>query len=80
MIFALLVQAEYNMVCKAVGTEPDHGLTEPHLLRVYTELNLGNIEQDFVLMGLELPEGESAEEGVPPVGGAAEAAAQPASA
>eukprot|EP01048_Picozoa_sp_COSAG05_P029809 COSAG05_NODE_10011_length_588_cov_0.957055_2_plen_67_part_01 len=42
------------MVCKAVGTEPDHGLTEPHLLRVYTELNLGNIEQDFVLMGLEL--------------------------
>ena len=73
-----LVQTEYNMVCKAVGTEPDHGLTEPHLLRVYTELILGNIEQDFVLMGLEL--GECAEEGVPPVAGAAEAAPEPASA
>ena len=40
-------------------------MDEAGLLRVYTDMALGSIEDDFVAMGLALPT-SSAEEGVPP--------------
>ena len=56
------------------------GINEEQLLAVYVEMKMGNIEQDFVLMGLPdpgaepeavaaeaaEPEPEPSEEGVPP--------------
>ena len=39
------------------------GMDEAGLLRIYTDLGLGSIEDDFAAMGLALP---AAEEGVPP--------------
>ena len=58
------------------------GINEEQLLAVYVDMNMGNLEQDFVLMGLPdpplepeevaqeepepQPEPAPAEEGVPP--------------
>ena len=54
-----------RQVCEAVQANVDEGMDEAGLLRVYTDMALGSIEDDFVAMGLALPT-SSAEEGVPP--------------
>jgi Ca2+-binding EF-hand superfamily protein len=65
-----LSAGDYHKVCEMVGTSPDVGLREHELLQIYTRLNLGNIDEDFAKMGLELkaePEPAATEEGVPPL-------------
>lgn len=52
---ATMTEADYLVYCQKVRADPAVGLTEPHLLKVYCELNLGNLDQDWVKMGLNQP-------------------------
>lgn len=43
---------DYAMVCRLAGCDPARGLSAAGLLRVYTDLDLGDVREDFELLGL----------------------------
>ena len=48
----VLSNADYTMVVQAAGCDPASGLSEAGLLRVYTDLKLGNVDTDYKALGL----------------------------
>eukprot|EP01052_Picozoa_sp_SAG31_P022300 SAG31_NODE_1768_length_7313_cov_3.691295_4_plen_960_part_00 len=47
-----LSEPDYAMVCSAAGCDAQIGLTKAGLLRVYTDLRLGNVDKDHKALGL----------------------------
>lgn len=52
---ANMTEGQYLSLCQRVGADPPTGLTQAHLLQVYCALNLGNLDQDWLRMGLNQP-------------------------
>lgn len=48
-----LSEEMYAQVCKKAGCNPAVGLSRTGLLRVYTDLKMGNVEKDFYELGLK---------------------------
>jgi hypothetical protein len=48
-------EAQYLDFCQRVEADPARGLTEAHLYKVYCELSLGDLDQDWLKMGLNQP-------------------------